>query len=254
MNGLIRNELIKLSHNKKVYALLLTILLTNMVPVVLTLLIRLRTMDGQSYPSMLFGIIASWILPLFLLTLVAEMITEEAAAGTLSLTLVHPVSRVQVITAKVVALFILIIITLLFALIVSYGVGTLFFGWGREFLMRGVTYSPWQGVYITVVSYIATTLPLLSFCILVIFLALIMSSGASVVGISVGLLLLFSILEILIKEIKPYVISSYFSSLSTTFLANNRAQLLFSLSFLTIHSLVFYLASLMIFEKRDVLN
>lgn len=130
MTGLIKNELLKLAHNRKTYGFILALLMINIIPVLLTLLIGIRTMDGQSYPSTLYGFTVSWVLPLFLIAIIAELITEEYSAGTLSLSLVHPVTRVQLITAKAVAIFILILAGLLYALLLGYGIGTLFFGWG----------------------------------------------------------------------------------------------------------------------------
>lgn len=253
MTGLIKNELLKLAHNRKTYGFILALLMINIIPVLLTLLIGIRTMDGQSYPSTLYGFTVSWVLPLFLIAIIAELITEEYSAGTLSLSLVHPVTRVQLITAKAVAIFILILAGLLYALLLGYGIGTLFFGWGSGFFMRGISYTTWEGIRITLGSYLGSAVPLLSFSLMIMFLALIMSSGASVVGASAGLLLIFTILDLLAEEISPFLISSYFV-VTHLFLSFNRQEVSFTLAFLLLHSLLFYLAAMVVLQKKDIVN
>jgi ABC-2 type transport system permease protein len=255
MTGLIKNELIKLSHNRKVYAFMVALLIINIIPVLMTLVVRIRTLDGQSYPSTLFGFTVSWVIPLFLIAIIAEMITEEYTAGTLSLSLVHPVSRLQLFTGKAVTLLLLILVALIYALLLGYGIGTVFFGCGNEFFMRGIAYSSWEGVQFTVGTYLLAAIPLWSFSLLVMFLAMVMSSGASVVGIAAGILLVFTMLDLLAAEISPYLITTYFSSLpALIMLTPGRPNLLFALLFVLLHSVLFYLAGFIVLQKRDMIH
>jgi ABC-2 type transport system permease protein len=255
MSGLIKNELLKLFHNRKVFFFMVIVLLANIVPVLMTLLVRIRTLDGQSYPSTLFGFTVSWILPLFLVVIITEMITEEYMGGTLSLSLVHPVSRFQLYTAKALSLLIFIAVAVLYSLLVGYGIGTIVFGWGTEFFMRGVAYTTWQGMQITVGSYLLSIIPLWSFCFFVMFLATVLSGGASVVGTAAGFMLIATILDVLSGQVRPYLITTYFTSLPVSVLiAPQQGGVTFALTFLFFHGVIFYLAGFYILHKRDLTN
>lgn len=252
MNGLIKNELLKLVHNRKVYAFMLVVLVVNIVPVLMTLVVRIRTLDGQSYPSTLFGFTVSWILPLFLIALIAEMFTDEVAAGTISLSLVHPVSRLRFYTGKAVTLLLFILAALVFALTVGYVFGTLFFGWGNSFFMRGVEYPTLEGIRITIVSYASAAVPLWSFSLFIAFLAMVMSGSASVVAVSAGILLIFSVLDLMAGEISPYLVTAYFTDLADVFLFPSTNGYLFPLAYLGLHGLLFFLGGFWLLQRRDI--
>ena len=70
------------------------------VPVLMTVFVRLRTFEGQVYPYTMSGLITGWVLPIYLIVLIAESVTDDYVAGTMSLSLIHPVSRIQLITAS----------------------------------------------------------------------------------------------------------------------------------------------------------
>jgi ABC-2 type transport system permease protein len=251
MSGLLINEIMKLSRNRKVYAYMLAVLLVNLLPVLLTLLVRMKTMDGQSYPSTLWGFTVAWIIPLFLVILASEMLTEEYASGTLSLSLIHPVSRFQLFAAKALALLLFILFASLFALLLGYALGTLIFGWGTGFMMRGVSYTVQEGIRITVGSYLLAAAPLWSFSMLVMFLAVLLSSSASVVGAATGILLVSFVLDLLAAEISPWLISAYFTAFPEQFLSPSWSGPAYSLVFIAVHGLLFFLAGYQLIAKRD---
>lgn len=89
----------------------------------------------------MYGLTVSWAIPIFLIAVIAETITEEYTAGTLSLSLVHPVTRAQFILSKFISYFLLILALLFYSLVLGYGIGALFFSWGNGFLIRGITYT-----------------------------------------------------------------------------------------------------------------
>lgn len=250
MTGLIKNEIIKLVYNRKTAGFMLVLLAIYMTPVVMTVLVRIRALDGQSFPLTMYGITTAWALPLFLIVIVAEMITEEGKTGTLALSLVHPVSRLQLLLAKVMTLLLLIIAMLGYALLLGYAIGTFFFGWGTDFLLRGTVLPSIVGIALTVSSFLGAALPLLSFCILVIFLGFLLNGSASVVGAAVAFLLTFAVVELIIDV--PYVISSYFNVLPELLYPLNINALGSSLVFVTMHGLIFFIGSFLVFLRRDI--
>lgn len=253
MIGLLKNEWLKLLHNRKFYGFLLLLLLINLLPVLMTVLVRINTYNGQVYPLTMFGVVSTFALPLFLIILVAEIVTEEYLSGTLSLTLLHPTTRKQVLTAKVIFIYLVILMLLVVSMSMGYFIGTVIFGWGSEFMARGITYSISQGVFITVTSYLSASLPLLAFSLLVLLLALLMHSGAAAVGISAGLLFLLTMLQLLADELSPLLINTYFNTLPFVldFLSNSEGLLL-RLLFVGSFAMTFYLLSLFVFNRRDM--
>lgn len=254
MIGLIKNEMLKLLYNKKLYGFILVILAVNLLPVLISLSVRMNTTNGQVFPLSTYGVIVAFILPIFLIILIAEMFTDELTSGTLSLSLVHPVTRFQVLTAKVVHLFLFILFVLLFCLLFGYGFGTAIFGWGSEFMQRGMVYSTTQGIQITIATYLSSILPLFSFSLFVMFIAFILQGSAAVVGVSTGVYFL-SILSEMLIDFPILPVTAYFNTLSyvlAAISAPNSALLhiLLNVGF----GLLFYLLTLWIFHRKDMVH
>ena len=255
MIGLVKNELIKFISHKKLYWFLGLITILYLLPVLMTVFVKIKTFDGQIFPYTMASLITAWIMPIVLIVMIAESITDEYTSGTLSLSLVQPISRTQLITAKIVALLIITTFLLTLAMLLGYGIGTLFFGWGTDFMIRGVVYSTGEGIRITATTFLASVFPLMAFSTMIIFLALLLSGTAAVTGVAIGILLTYTFADLLIKEIQPYLINAYFSLLPTMLsFPTSPQKLQFAMLFITVHGLIFYLASLMLFNKKDMLN
>lgn len=255
MIGLLKNELLKFFNHKKLVWFLGLLTILYLLPVLMTVFVKIKTFDGQIFPYTMASLITAWIMPIVLIVIIAESITDEYTSGTLSLSLVHPISRTQLITAKLVALLIITTFLLTLAMLLGYGIGTLFFGWDADFMIRGVVYSTAEGIKITATTFLAPVFPLMAFSAMILFLALLLSGSAAVVGVSIGILLTYTFADLLIKEIQPYLINAYFALLPTMLsFPTSPPKLRFALVFITVHGLVFYLASLMLFNKRDVLS
>ncbi|HHX75174.1 MAG TPA: ABC transporter permease subunit [Firmicutes bacterium] len=254
MSGLLKNEWLKLVNNKKLPFFLLVVATIQLLPVVMTLFLNMRTLNGQVYPLTMFGLLVSFALPLFLLILVAEIVTEEHTAGLLALSLLHPVTRFKVITAKVIFLLTVILGLLLFAMLLGYAVGTLLFGWGGEFMLRGVAFTTGQGIAITFLSYLAAALPQLAFSQLVMFLAVLINSSAAVTGIAAGIFMSASMLMLLADEIRPFLLTSYFNTVPVlTDYAAGITGLCDFFAFPALCALAFFLLTVLVFGRKDML-
>ncbi|NLZ38156.1 MAG: ABC transporter permease subunit [Firmicutes bacterium] len=252
MIGLIKNEWLKLLNNKKFYWFLLLLLIIYLFPVLMTLVVRMNTLNGQVYPLTVFGVITSFVMPLFLIVLIAEIVTEDYLSGNLSHTIIQPVTRWQIITAKVLFVFLLLITLMLFCLLLGYGIGCFIFGWGTDFMLRGASYTSLTGVKLTIISYLSASLPLLAFGLFVTFIAVIVQSGAAAVGISAGILF-FSIMLELLTEIGPFLINNYFNTLPFILGAFvNPMTLISSIVFISCFGLLFYFLTLVIFIRKDM--
>lgn len=228
--------------------------LTQLIPVALSFLSPYKIQDGQSYPLFFFGFIVYFVLPIFIPMLVADMITEEYLSGTLSLTLIQPITRGGLLLAKALSLYLTIIAVLIHALISAYLIGTIFFSWGAEFIYKGVSYSTAEGIFLTTGLYLVSSFPFLSYGIGVILLALLIQNSGGVVGVSIGLIIVCFALTGLIPNIQSYFLSTYFGSFShlvllEPFIPDRNL----AVKVIGIHGVIFYLASFFVFRKKDLL-
>lgn len=255
MIGLFKNEWIKLFNNKKLYGFLLVMFVTHMLPVIFTLFLNMKTLNGQVFPLNMFAVITTFVMPIFLIVVVAEIVTEELLSGNLALSLVHPVTRGQVIAAKVIFVFTLILLLQVISLVFAYTIGTVIFGWGSDFMLRGSTYPMLLGVYITIAAYLSAVIPLWVFSLLIIFIAVIIQGGAAVVGIAAGLFMLFNILNLLADEIRLVLINTYFNTVPLVLAyLDNPSELLFPALFMGCFAVIFYLLTVVVVLRKDMVN
>jgi ABC-2 type transport system permease protein len=250
INALTKNELIKTFAQKKLRNMLILQFLFGIAPLIIGF-----GSDGQSYPLFLHGLTVSWIIPIFITVLVTDMFTEEYTNGTLTLPLVHPVTRGELLAAKVLSLLILIFIILTATMVIGYVAGTVMRGWGSQFLYRGVARSSAKGIYLTILTYLCSVIPLFVFGLLVMLLAFLINNSGAVVGVSLGLILLFAFLGFLDSNINPYLVTYYFSSFPQSLLfAKNFPEAMLALKVMAVYGICSYASSIAIFLKRDLVN
>jgi ABC-2 type transport system permease protein len=250
---LVKNEVIKVLHQRKLLFLFILIFLMVLAPILFTYISRFKVHDGQTYPLFFLGMITSLVVPIFISIITADMVTEEYVSGTLSTTLIHPVSRLKLLTAKVITLYLVILLALTYTMLLSYGLGSLSFGWGEAFLDRGIIYSSREGIIITLGSYLISSLPLLSFALFVVLLAHLFLSASAVVGISISLMILFSIVGLLVSEIQPYLLTTYFTHLGEMILFSpNREGTLRAITVILLYGIISFALSAFIFKRRDL--
>jgi len=225
------------------------------LPLLFVLISSMKIHDGQTYPLFFAGIITSFLLPVFITILVSEMITDEYIKGNFAVTLIHPVSRTMLLTAKAAALFLVINIILAASLVSGYGIGTLLFGWGEEFLYQGVAYTTREGIIMTLGHYFYASLPLFSFSFPVTLLALIFLNSGLVVGATLGATFAAILTGLLVKEIQPYLITIYFTELPRLLLSGaGLKDILLPAAVIFFYAFLPYLVSFYLLNKRDILH
>ncbi len=254
MTNLLKNELIKVACQRKLVFFLGLIVCLILAPVLFTYISRFKIHDGQTYPLFFLGTITSLILPIFISMITADVFTEDYVSGNLSTILIHPVPRIKLLTAKVLAIYTVIVFTLIFTLLISYAFGTLFFGWGDTFVDRGIPYTSQEGIIITIGSYLMSSLPLLAFTLVVMLLALVFNSTSAVVGISISIVIFFSLTGLIITEVQPYLITTYFTQLGEILLiSRSRDAAAQALKIISLYGITAYTLSAIIFKRRNLL-
>lgn len=254
MLSLVKNELIKLFAGKKIYVFMLAIVLGNSLIGVESLVGAIDIpVNGQNVPILMLPTIVNILLPLFVIVLVAGMITDEYVNGTLKLSLIHPVSRTSLLTAKLLALGVILLYLLAFALLVSYVLGTVFFGWGEQFTYNDEVYTTTAGIIMTVGSYFISSLPLLTFGTIAMLISLKFSSGGATVGATLGLLLLLAFLGEVIEVIRPYLFVGYFRQLAVhVFETGDLVRIVLGFLVMAGYGITAYLVSIYLFKKKDL--
>lgn len=126
--------------------------------------------NGQSLPLTLLNSMSQFM-TVFIPIYVADMITGEIKTGTLKMTLLRPIRRIEWLGAKIVSLFIFITVLLGFSITAEYMIGTLAFGWGEQTLYAGTLYTQTEGVWLTLYLTFSMLLPYMACGMIVMFIA-----------------------------------------------------------------------------------
>lgn len=209
---------------------------------------------GQIFPLILFDGVGSFVMPMLVILLVVNMITDEYADGTIKLPLLRKVSRNQLLLGKMCALGIVLLVFLVFLLLLGYGLGIIFFGWGEQFLMKGKSYTSLHGIILTLTTYGVSLLSYISFGMVILLFAVLISNAASVVSIGTALLVTSLIAEYIIPNISPYLVSNYFNVYRLLASEAGTGRIALGLLVILIYSFVFYIFSFRVFNKKDLLT
>ena len=196
------NEIEKLYKKKKA---LVAILLSLAVIVIGQLAIvgvrsgfGLRGAGSAEFPMLVLSVVVNTILPLFTALVAIDSFSGEFAQNNMRITLTRPVSRFKIFTAKVMAIVLFILATLILLLIFSILAGFIF-------NTNSATYA---SVAQAVFAYIVTLLPMVVLALGIVLLANLFKSGISVFFVS--------ILAFIVLKVFAVVFSQYSSLFMTT--------------------------------------
>ncbi len=207
---------------------------------------------AQQFPLDILKLNLEMLIPIFSAILISDIITDEYRSGTLKLPLIHPVSRIKLLNAKIITILVILIVLSIFSLVISYVLGLTLLDWGDSFMLNGKVYSTLNGILITVGSHLASIIPLLAFNLIIIMISLKLESSGTVVGAAVGLIFGFNILIQLSETIRPYVISYYFNYYPILLKNTLSKETLIGLLVITGYGIGTYFVCLNLFNKKDI--
>ncbi|MDD2234765.1 MAG: ABC transporter permease [Desulfitobacteriaceae bacterium] len=161
----------------------------------------LRGVGSVEFPILVLAVVVNTILPLFTALVAIDSFSGEFSQNSMRITLTRPVSRFKVFLAKITAIIIFILATLLLLLIFSLLAGFIF----------NTNSATLGSLARTVLAYFVSLLPMIVLALGIVLLANLLKSGISVFFLSI---LIFIILHVL-----AIVFSRYSSLLITTQLA-----------------------------------
>lgn len=199
----------------------------------------------------------------FLITLVAgDLLAGEATAGTYRLMLTRPITRGKFVTAKFIAGIIYTNLLILWLALMSLVVGYFIFGVGELLIIRGdmiIIFEQKDVLWRFLCAYGFASLGMTVVASLAyLFSSLVENAIGPIVG-TMTVIIVFVILSAinvdLLQSIRPYLFTNYISSWQLFFDDPiDMPEILKSIGILTLHVVLFFGATLIIFKRKDILT
>ncbi|MBZ0198210.1 MAG: ABC transporter permease, partial [Ignavibacteriaceae bacterium] len=160
----------------------------------------------------------------FLISLVAgDLLAGEATAGTFRMLLTRPVSRAQLITAKIIAATIYTNLMIAFLAVVSLGLGVLLFGTGELIVIKDVLiiFPKDDILWRFFVGYGLASLSMMVVTSLAFFFSSLVENAIGPIVSTMAVIIVFYILSAidvdLLQKLQPYFFTSYMHSWDVVF-------------------------------------
>lgn len=255
MMKLLKNELYKLFKTKKLYvfaAIILAVLLLNLNNYQPGSERTIWTFTyGQSTPLTLINILSQFMV-IFIPIFIGDSITNEYRQGTLKLSLMRPVTRSQLLKAKVASLFVFICVMAIFFIAASYAIGTHYLGWGNGMEYAGQLYPPMEGILLTLGANALLILPFMAYGLFVLSIA-VFSSNMSLTIISSLVIMTIGLNLNVFEAIAPYSLAYHIAYFHENFIpALDWRLVLQSTGIIGIYVGIFALLSFYKFRKKEI--
>ncbi|MFN5421823.1 MAG: ABC transporter permease [bacterium] len=212
--------------------------------------------------------------PLLIALVAGDMISGEANQGTLRLLLTKPVSREQLILGKFIASSIYTMILLLWMAIWALGISMLIFGVDDMLILKSevvtqVLSSDVMWRYFAAFAF--ASLAMLTVSALSFFLSLFAENSIGPIMATMSIIIVFTILNTLdlpiFNTIKPFLFTTHMLGWKGFFdvqtnenneqiigSVENLPAVIFSAGVLLLHIVLFLIASIVIFKRKDILS
>lgn len=188
------NEIEKLYKKKKA---LVAVLLSLAVIVIGQLIIvgvrsgfGLRGAGSVEFPMLILSVVVNTILPLFTALVAIDSFSGEFSQNSMRITLTRPVSRFKIFTAKITAIVLFILATLLLLLIFSMLAGFIF----------NTNSATLDSLARTVFSYLVSLLPMVVLALGIVLLANLFKSGITVFFVSILAFIALKVLGVIFSQ------------------------------------------------------
>lgn len=212
--------------------------------------------------------------PLLVALVAGDMISGEAAQGTLRLLLTKPISRSTLILAKFTASGIYTIALLLWMAIWALGISMLVFGVDDMLILKSDSASQIMAsdvIWRYMAAFLFAAIALLTVSALSFFLSLFAENSIGPIMATMSIIIVFTILNTLdlpiFSSLKPFLFTSHMLGWKGFFdvtVNENNEQIvgsienlravLYSAGILVLHIVGFLVASILIFRKKDIMS
>jgi ABC-2 type transport system permease protein len=199
----------------------------------------------------------------FLITLVAgDLLAGEAAGGTYRLLITRPVSRVQIVTSKFLAGFAYTSLLILWLALLSLGLGIIIFGTGELLVVSSdliIIFDQSDVIWRFILAYGYAILGMAVVCTLAFFFSSLVENAIGPIITTMAVIIIFIIISAINVEIfnsiKPYLFTNYILNWREFFNDPlDTQEILKSVLVLSGHIIVLFVATFVIFQKKDILS
>ena len=199
----------------------------------------------------------------FLIALVAaDLLAGEATAGTYRILVTRPVSRMQIIISKFLAGIIYTGSLIFWLALMSLVVGLIIFGSG-ELIVAGsgtiIIFDKTDVLWRFFLAYGFAILSMSVVCSLAILFSSLVENAIGPIVSTMAVIIIFIILSAfdveILREIEPYLFTNYILDWREFFNDPlDTSEIIKSISVLLGHILIFFAATLYIFQRKDILT
>jgi ABC-2 type transport system permease protein len=200
-------------------------------------------------------------IPFLIVLIGGDLLAGEATAGTYRMLVTRPISRFQIVTSKFFAGIIATISMLLWLVLMSLGLGILFFGTGALLVFKGnITVFAsndvmWRFIWAYCFSFLSMSV-VVSLAFL--FSSLVENAIGPIVA-AMAVIIVFMIISVIdvdiFVSIKPYLFTNYMAGWLSFFDDPvNYAEITKDVLVLGGHVIGFYIITLFIFLRKDILS
>lgn len=198
----------------------------------------------------------------FLIVLVGgDLLAGEATSGTYRMLITRPISRLSLLTSKYIAGIIYTNMLLLFLAILSVGLSLLIFGDGELLVFRSKIYifAADDVLWRFVLAYGFATLSLSTVLGLSFLFSSLVENAIGPIVATMAVIIIFVILSALpieaLSAIKPYLFTNYMAEWRSFFTDPiEYGKIYTSAGILLAHIVGFYLITLFLFTRKDILS
>lgn len=203
-----------------------------------------------------------WVhIPLLVILVTGDLVSGEYQSGTFRMLLSRPVSRFSIISSKFIAGWIYVFLLVLFMAVLSLGLGYLFLGNG-DLLVTNNTINIFNSddvLWRFVLAYSFGLLSMLTVASLSILLSTVFDNSVTAILTSLALVIVLTFLSTFnipfINAIKPFLFTTQMGGWQSFFSFEiDFSGIILQSIILLIHILAFYLLSLYIFIRKDILT
>ncbi|EPY6472726.1 ABC transporter permease [Clostridium sporogenes] len=245
MFKVLKNEIIKMFSGKKFYVLSMTLIISIVIMAVLG---KGHPQDGINANNFvietLFGMLMKPMVPMFMVLVIAEALTEDYIHGTMKFSLMIPIKKSDFIIGKFLFIALYALIFLIVGLVGSYIVGAIAFGLSNNGNNLNLFIN-------NIKVYASITLPLLSFSAVISFIAVLINNSGAMIGLGIGIDVIMMMIDSQIKDIVYYTFSGgmYAYRIAQNLNAHNILILSFTAC---VYIAVFLLLSILVGKRKDI--
>ncbi len=216
----------------------------------------------NGYLSVFIILSSLWVHIPFLIALVAgDLIAGEAAAGTLRILLIRPISRTQIVCAKFTAILIYVLAIVVFMAALSIGTGLLIFGEGDLFVMKDILYifESSDSLWRILASFVFSFLSMSMVASLAFMLSALVDSSLGPIIMTMSIIIVFMIVSSIdlsiFRAVKPFMFTTYMGAWREFFSDPVDWQKVYTASIALIsHIFIFLGFTVWHFKRKDILT